>query len=77
MFLNFVILLLKTKSNSLNDIHEKNTRLSLNFGHTFAHAIEMAIEQKLKRDFIRHGEAVGIGMLCEVFMKRKKGKLYY
>ena len=66
-------LTLKTKIKFfLNDIHEKNTRLSLNFGHTFAHAIEMAIEQKLKRDFIRHGEAVGIGMLCEVFYEKKR-----
>ena len=72
-------LTLKTKIRFfLNDIHEKNKRLSLNFGHTFAHAIEMAIEQRLKKDFIRHGEAVGIGMLCEVFYeKKRKEKIFF
>ena len=66
-------LALKTKIKFfLGDIYEKNKRLSLNFGHTFAHAIEMAIELKTKKDFIRHGEAVGIGMLCEVYYEKKK-----
>ncbi len=71
-------LTLKTKIKFfINDIFEKDKRLSLNFGHTFAHAIEMAIEQKLKRDVIRHGEAVGLGMLCEIFYdKGKKEKIY-
>ena len=49
-----------------NDITEKKERLNLNFGHTFAHAIEMALKNK-KTDLIRHGEAVGIGMLCELY----------
>ncbi len=53
------------------DIYENNTRLMLNFGHTFAHAIEMAIENNLKKDFIRHGEAVGIGILCEIYYSSK------
>ena len=45
-------LTLKTKINFfLGDIYEKNKRLSLNFGHTFAHAIEMALEQKEKKRF--------------------------
>ena len=43
----------------------------LNFGHTFAHAIEMAIENEIKKDFIRHGEAVALGILCEVFYANK------
>ncbi len=61
----------------LKDIYEKNTRLMLNFGHTFAHAIEMAVESNLKKDFIRHGEAVGLGMLCEIFYaKKNKTNLY-
>ena len=34
----------------------------------------MAIEQKLKRDVIRHGEAVGLGMLCEIFYDKGKKK---
>ena len=41
----------------------------LNFGHTFAHAIEMSLEKNIKssKEIIRHGEAVGIGMLCELY----------
>ena len=60
-----------------DDIFEKNERLKLNFGHTFAHAIEMAIENNLKKDFIRHGEAVGLGLLCEIFYANKsKNELF-
>jgi len=45
------------------DTNEKNVRMILNFGHTFAHAIE------LKNNFskkINHGEAVLIGMILAV-----------
>ena len=60
-----------------DDIYEKNLRLNLNFGHTFAHAIEMAIENELKKDFIRHGEAVALGILCEIYYaNKKKNKLF-
>ena len=54
-----------------NDIYERNTRLNLNFGHTFAHAIEMATDNYFKKDYLRHGEAVGIGILCEIFYANK------
>ena len=57
-----------------NDIYEKKSRLSLNFGHTFAHAIEMATVQMIKNDYLRHGEAVGIGILCEMFYENNKNK---
>lgn len=57
-----------------NDVFEENKRLNLNFGHTFAHAIEMALDRKNKSDKIRHGEAVGIGLLCEIFYKNGKDK---
>ncbi len=40
------------------DEKEKNTRMLLNLGHTFAHAIESEMNYK-----VRHGEAVSIGML--------------
>ena len=62
-----------------HDIREKNTRLCLNFGHTFAHAMEMITEKKIKKDYLRHGEAVGLGMLCEMMMSDngKKNELYY
>ena len=55
----------------LKDIMELNKRLNLNFGHTFAHAIEMSLKTK-NIEKIRHGEAVGIGLLCEIFYKEGK-----
>ena len=69
---------LKTKIKFFkDDVYENNNRLMLNFGHTFAHAIEMAIENKLKKDIIRHGEAVSLGILCEIyFANKKKNKLF-
>lgn len=61
----------------LNDINENNQRLFLNFGHTFAHAIEMALENHFKKDAIRHGEAVALGILSEIFYaNRGKNKIY-
>ena len=71
---------LKTKIKFFkNDVKEKNERLYLNFGHTFAHAIEMSTESIIKKDYFRHGEAVGIGMLCEILFSNngKKNKLYF
>lgn len=63
---------LKTKIKFFkNDVNEKKERLSLNFGHTFAHAIEMACI-KNNNEIYRHGEAVGIGMLCELLLANKK-----
>lgn len=55
------------------DVEEKNERLKLNFGHTFAHAIEMALDKK-KTEIIRHGEAVAIGLLCEIFYAKGNNK---
>ena len=61
----------------LKDEREKNVRLNLNFGHTFAHAIEMSLNTNKKKDFIQHGEAVGLGMLCEIYYTNlKKNKLF-
>jgi 3-dehydroquinate synthase len=57
----------------LNDVYENNQRLCLNFGHTFAHAVEMSLQSK-KNDVLRHGEAVAIGMLCEVYYTEGKSK---
>lgn len=42
------------------DEEEKSVRAHLNFGHTFAHAIESV--QSFRG--LNHGEAVGVGMLC-------------
>ena len=41
------------------DANEKNLRMILNFGHTFAHAIETKNNYKKN---INHGEAVLLGM---------------
>ena len=51
----------KIKTYFINkDIHEKNIRMILNFGHTFAHAIELQNNYSKK---INHGEAVIMGMM--------------
>ena len=42
------------------DVNEKNLRMVLNFGHTFAHAIEVKNNYSKK---ITHGEAVLSGMI--------------
>lgn len=42
------------------DVHEKKLRMILNFGHTFAHAIETKNNYSKK---INHGEAVLIGII--------------
>jgi len=42
------------------DVYEKNIRMILNFGHTFAHAIEAQNNYSKK---INHGEAVIMGMM--------------
>ena len=44
------------------DVNEKNLRMILNFGHTFAHAIEVKNNYSKK---ITHGEAVLSGMFLE------------
>ena len=51
------------------DLNEKNTRMILNFGHTFAHAIEV------KNNFskmITHGEAVLSGMILATRLSKIK-----
>lgn len=51
------------------DEHEKGERKKLNFGHTFAHAIE-----KSSRRY-NHGEAVAIGMVTAAQIAQKIGCL--
>ena len=52
------------------DVNEKNQRMVLNFGHTFAHALE--IKNKLSNK-ISHGEAVLTGMILEARLSVLKG----
>ena len=74
---NLISRTLKTKIKFFSkDVFENSKRLNLNYGHTFAHAVEMSIKSK-KKDIIRHGEAVGVGMLCEIYYSEGKSKKYY
>ena len=51
----------KIKSNIVEkDVKEKDIRMILNFGHTFAHAIEVKNNYSRR---INHGEAVLMGMM--------------
>ncbi|MDQ1605617.1 MAG: 3-dehydroquinate synthase [Actinomycetota bacterium] len=43
------------------DEHDEKERRQLNFGHTFGHALETAV-----RNRISHGAAVAVGMLCAI-----------
>jgi len=50
------------------DEREKGARKALNFGHTIGHAIEM-----LSNYSMRHGEAIGVGMLLEAVAAEREG----
>ena len=56
------------------DVKEKNMRMILNFGHTFAHAIE-AKNKYSKR--ITHGEAVLTGMILAIKLSILKKRCNY
>ena len=49
------------------DEKEQGLRKVLNFGHTFAHAFERDLKNKIK-----HGEAVIAGILCAFYLSHKK-----
>ena len=76
LFLSKIVLkTLQTKSLFFkNDVFEKNDRLFLNLGHTFAHAIEMATDKISNKDFLRHGEAVALGIICELYLSKLEVK---
>lgn len=48
------------------DMTEKGLRKILNFGHTIGHAIETFYIDK--EDYMRHGEAVALGMYCALYL---------
>lgn len=52
------------------DEMEMGKRKWLNFGHTIAHALEVATDYQL-----HHGEAVAIGLLTEMFIATEQGIL--
>jgi shikimate kinase / 3-dehydroquinate synthase len=53
------------------DETERGVRAHLNYGHTFAHAIEAAAEF----GGIRHGEAVALGMMAAAYLARELGRI--
>ena len=53
------------------DEHDRGRRTFLNYGHTFAHAIERAGGFKS----IRHGEAVALGMMAAAYLSHELGRL--
>ena len=52
------------------DVDEKNLRMVLNFGHTFAHAIE--VKNNYSGNNITHGEAVLSGMVLATKLSKIK-----
>ncbi len=58
------------KSRIVNsDPFERGNREALNFGHTIGHAIETYLNRR--NIAVLHGEAVAIGMICELFLSNK------
>lgn len=55
------------------DMTEKNMRKMLNFGHTIGHAIETFYIDR--EDYMRHGEAVALGIFCALFLSVRYCKL--
>ena len=69
---NLIRISTKIKANIVEqDEREKSVRAHLNFGHTFAHAIESV--QSFKG--LNHGEAVGVGMVCAAKLSLLLGKI--
>ena len=52
------------------DPKEKGVRALLNFGHTLGHAIE-----KLSGFALYHGECVVLGMICALYISKKRGSI--
>ncbi|HET8753985.1 MAG TPA: 3-dehydroquinate synthase [Salinimicrobium sp.] len=53
------------------DPQEENIRKSLNFGHTFGHAIESYFLKNDKKPNLLHGEAVAAGMVLESYISQE------
>ena len=65
-YLDFGIYCIEAIKFFINDVFEKNKRLFLNFGHSFAHALESCIEKNKNLNKFNHGEAVSVGRLFEM-----------
>ena len=55
------------------DFFEGGERRLLNFGHTLAHALEAVAQENGKT--LRHGSAVGVGILYALLLSQELGKL--
>lgn len=51
------------------DPNDKGIRHALNYGHTIGHAVETLLNSRGEK--LLHGEAVGLGMICETFISNK------
>lgn len=58
----------------LEDPFDKGFRKVLNFAHTIGHAIETFSLQNDSQPLL-HGEAVAIGLICELFISTQQAKL--
>lgn len=57
------------------DMHDRNIRQGLNFGHSIGHALEAFYQSKEKT--LQHGFAVAAGMICEAYISTKLSGLNY
>ncbi len=55
----------------VRDPREENQRKTLNFGHTFGHAIESYFLTHPEKPRLLHGEAVAVGMIMAAFISTK------
>lgn len=53
------------------DPREENQRKTLNFGHTFGHAVESYFLTHPEKSKLLHGEAVAVGMIMATFISTK------
>jgi 5-deoxy-5-amino-3-dehydroquinate synthase len=58
-----------------SDEHEGGRRMALNYGHTLAHALEAAAFRPGARWDLRHGEAVGVGLLFAALLARRLDRI--
>lgn len=54
-----------------DDPFEKNSRKTLNFGHTIGHAIESYFLEQDTKQLLLHGEAIAAGMICETYLSSR------
>ena len=70
LLLDSIVVTLESKKWFIEiDEFDKKERKLLNFGHSFGHALESAMDMK-----IQHGLAVGLGMLCALRFSESKSK---